>query len=76
VNNAIVHGGPYPATTDPGFTSVGSSAIARWVRPIAYQDLPDALLPEALRDSNPLGIERIINGVRTRDSVSEAQKGQ
>ena len=70
VNAAIVHGGPYPATTDPGFTSVGSAAIARWVRLIAYQDVPDALLPPALRDANPLVIERTIDGRRTRDAVN------
>ena len=69
VNNAIVHGGPYPATTDPGSTSVGSAAIRRWVRLIAYQDTPDALLPPALQNANPLGIERIINGRRTRDAI-------
>ena len=69
VNRAIVHGGPYPATTDPGSTSVGSAAVGRWVRMVAYQDVPDALLPEALRDANPLGIERTMNGARTREPV-------
>jgi 2,5-dioxopentanoate dehydrogenase len=67
VNNAIVHGGPYPATTDPGTTSVGSAAIRRWVRMIAFQDTPDGLLPPQLQDANPLKIERIINGTRSRD---------
>ena len=69
VNDAIVHGGPYPATTDGGFTSVGSAAIRRWARLIAYQDTPDDLLPPALRNANPLGIERTINGKRTRDPI-------
>jgi NADP-dependent aldehyde dehydrogenase len=69
VNNAIVHGGPYPATTDPNSTSVGSAAIRRFVRMIAYQDTPDDLLPVALQNANPLGIERIINGRRTRDPL-------
>ena len=69
VNNAIVHGGPYPATTDSGTTSVGSAAIRRFVRLIAYQDTPDALLPPALQNANPLGIERVINSKRTRDAV-------
>src|SRR5439155_11383825 len=69
VGRAIVHGGPYPATTDPGSTSVGSAAIRRFTRMIAYQDTPDALLPPALQNANPLGIERIINGRRTRDAI-------
>ena len=69
VCNAIVHGGPYPATTDPASTSVGSAAIRRWVRMTAYQDTPDDLLPPALKNSNPLSIERLVNGKRTRDPV-------
>jgi NADP-dependent aldehyde dehydrogenase len=69
VNHAIVHGGPYPATTDPGTTSVGSAAIRRFVRMVAYQDTPQQLLPPALRNENPLHIERTINGQRTRDAV-------
>jgi 2,5-dioxopentanoate dehydrogenase len=69
VCNAIVHGGPYPATTDPGTTSVGSAAIRRWVRMTAYQDTPDALRPPALQNANPLGIERLVNGKRTAASI-------
>jgi NADP-dependent aldehyde dehydrogenase len=69
VCNAIVHGGPYPATTDPATTSVGSAAIRRWVRMTAYQDTPDEMLPPALKNSNLLGIERTINGQRTRDGI-------
>jgi NADP-dependent aldehyde dehydrogenase len=69
VCHAIVHGGPYPATTDPASTSVGSAAIRRWVRMTAYQDTPDDFLPPALRNANPLGIERTIDGKRTRDPV-------
>jgi NADP-dependent aldehyde dehydrogenase len=56
------HGGPYPATTDTRFTSVGTAALARFVRPICYQDFPDAQLPEALKEGNPLGIRRVVNG--------------
>jgi NADP-dependent aldehyde dehydrogenase len=67
VGRAIVHGGPYPATTDAGTTSVGSAAIRRFVRPVAYQNTPQQLLPPALRDDNPLKIERVINGTCTRD---------
>lgn len=56
------HGGPWPATTSPLHTSVGVSAVRRFQRPVAYQNLPDALLPEALRDANPLGLPRRVNG--------------
>lgn len=58
---AMVHGGPYPATTDARFTSVGSSAIKRWARPLCFQGFPDALLPPELQRSNPLNIVRIEN---------------
>ena len=53
VGNAIVHGGPYPATTDPGSTSVGSAAIRRFVRPVAYQNMPQYLLPPASATTIP-----------------------
>ena len=56
------HGGPYPATTDVRFTSVGTAALARFVRPICYQDFPASHLPDALKDGNPLGIRRLVNG--------------
>jgi alpha-ketoglutaric semialdehyde dehydrogenase len=56
------HGGPYPATTDVRFTSVGTAALLRFVRPICYQDFPASLLPDALRDDNPLGIQRMVKG--------------
>ena len=62
VGHAMVHGGPFPATSDSRTTSVGSLAIARFLRPVCYQDMPDALLPEALRDANPLGIPRMLEG--------------
>ena len=70
VNHAMIHGGPYPATTDAGTTSVGSSAIRRFARPVAFQDTPDGLLPPALQNANPLGIERMVNGKRTRELIS------
>lgn len=57
---AMQHGGPYPATTDSRTTSVGSSAIHRFARPVAYQDWPEAALPPALQQDNPLGIWRKI----------------
>ncbi|VWB32174.1 2,5-dioxovalerate dehydrogenase [Burkholderia pseudomultivorans] len=62
VAHAMVHGGPYPATSDGRSTSVGSLAIARFLRPVCYQDVPDALLPDALRDANPLNVPRSIDG--------------
>ena len=55
------HGGPYPATTSTS-TSVGGSAIERWLRPVAYQNTPEALLPPELRDDNPLGLPRRYDG--------------
>jgi NADP-dependent aldehyde dehydrogenase len=57
------HGGPYPATTDVRFTSVGTAALYRFVRPICYQDFPAGQLPDALKDDNPLGIRRTVNGL-------------
>lgn len=64
------HGGPYPATTTPATTSVGMTAIRRFLRPVAYQNLPDMLLPDALKNVNPLGILRLVDGGYTRDSIS------
>jgi NADP-dependent aldehyde dehydrogenase len=62
VCDAMVHGGPYPATSDARGTSVGTLAIDRFLRPVCYQNYPQALLPEALRDANPLGLRRLVNG--------------
>ena len=59
VCQSMVHGGPYPATTDGRSTSVGTAAILRFARPVCYQNFPQSLLPEELRDGNPLGIHRI-----------------
>ena len=59
---AMNHGGPYPATTDVRFTSVGTAALYRFVRPVCYQDYPQSLLPPELRDDNPLGIRRMVDG--------------
>ena len=56
-----------PATTDARSTSVGSAAILRFVRPVAYQNFPQQLLPDALKDNNPLNILRIVNGERSKD---------
>ncbi|HVZ64481.1 MAG TPA: aldehyde dehydrogenase (NADP(+)) [Lacunisphaera sp.] len=63
VSHAIVHGGPYPATSDGGrTTSVGSRAINRWARLVCYQGFADVLLPPELQNANPLGLRRLVNG--------------
>ena len=59
---AMVHGGPFPATSDGRTTSVGTLAIARFLRPVSYQNLPEALLPAELKTDNPLGIARRVDG--------------
>ncbi len=58
------HGGPYPATTTPQFTSMGTAAIDRFLRPVAWQGFPEALLPEPLQDANPWGVPRRVDGQR------------
>jgi NADP-dependent aldehyde dehydrogenase len=63
VSTAMVHGGPFPATSDGRSTSVGTAAINRFLRPVSYQNLLQDLLPESLRDDNPLGIWRRHDGV-------------
>lgn len=65
VSHAMVHGGPFPATSNAAFTSVGTSAIDRFLRPVCYQDFPDALLPTALQQANPDAIARLVDGVIT-----------
>jgi 2,5-dioxopentanoate dehydrogenase len=69
VGYAMVHGGPYPATTDVRSTSVGTAAIKRFARPVCYQDFPDSLLPEALQNRNPQNIWRVINGEWTKNQI-------
>lgn len=66
---AMNHGGPYPATSDARHTSVGTAALLRFVRPVCYQGFADALLPPELRDTNPRGILRLVDGQFTRDAV-------
>ncbi len=61
VTAAMQHGGPYPATTAPAHTSVGTAAIRRFLRPVVWQNAPDWLLPEPLRDDNPLGVPQVID---------------
>ncbi|MNE23612.1 Alpha-ketoglutaric semialdehyde dehydrogenase [compost metagenome] len=69
VCDAMVHGGPYPATSDARGTSVGSLAIERFLRPVCYQNCPDALLPPALQNANPLGIARLVDGQSSRAAL-------
>ena len=64
VCEAMVHGGPFPATSDSRSTSVGTAAIQRFLRPVCYQDFPDALLPGALQHGNPLLLRRLLDGQR------------
>ncbi len=63
---AMHHGGPYPASTNAKYTSVGTTAISRFTRPVSYQNWPDRLLPAELQRDNPLGIWRLVNGERTK----------
>jgi NADP-dependent aldehyde dehydrogenase len=62
VCDAMMHGGPFPATSDSRCTSVGTLAIDRFLRPVCYQGYPDSMLPEALQDGNPCGLLRLVNG--------------
>ena len=63
------HGGPWPATTDSRFTSVGTDAIKRFVRPVSFQNFPDGLLPDELKNDNPLKIWRLVNGKLNMEKV-------
>lgn len=67
---AMQHGGPYPATTDSRFTAVGADGIKRFARPVCYQNWPDALLPDELKNNNPLQLWRTVNNTLTKDSTS------
>jgi alpha-ketoglutaric semialdehyde dehydrogenase len=69
VSYASIHGGPFPATSDSRFTSVGMSAIERFLRPVCYQGFPDELLPQALQHENPLGLWRLTDGELSQASA-------
>ena len=69
VCHSMVHGGPFPATTDSKTTSVGTMAIYRFTRPVSYQNFPDKFLPDELKNNNPLGIWRLINGKMQNTAV-------
>lgn len=66
---SMVHGGPYPSSTDSRFTAVGIHSVKRWVRPFSYQDWPNDLLPDELKNENPLGINRTINGELSNKNI-------
>lgn len=68
---SMVHGGPYPATTDSRFTAVGIQSVRRWLRPVCYQNAPQELLPTELRNENPNGIWRLVNNTWTKNSINE-----
>jgi NADP-dependent aldehyde dehydrogenase len=68
------HGGPYPATSAPAHTSVGMTAIRRFLRPVAWQNAPAAVLPPELRNENPLGIWRRVDGELTRAEADQRQR--
>ena len=65
VSPAMQHGGPWPATTDSRFTSVGTASIYRWVRPVCYQNTPATVLPDALKEENPFKLARTVDGKLT-----------
>jgi len=69
VGHAMHHGGPYPSASSSKYTSVGTDAIIRFVRPICLQNAPQAILPDALKDDNPLGIWRMVNGEQTKEKI-------
>jgi len=71
VCHAMVHGGPFPATSDGRSTSVGTRAVFRFTRPVCYQNAPPAALPDELKDENPLNIWRMVDGELTKDSLSD-----
>ena len=69
VCHSMHHGGPFPATTDSRFTSVGADAIKRFSRPVCYQNIPESLLPEELKNGNPLQITRRVNGTVSENAI-------
>jgi 2,5-dioxopentanoate dehydrogenase len=70
VCRSMMHGGPFPATTDSRFTAVGADGIRRFARPLAFQNWPDHLLPEELKNENPLGIWRMVNSELTKNAIT------
>ena len=70
VCESMLHGGPYPASSDSRFTSVGTAAIKRFTRPIAFQNCSDGDLPDELKNENPLNIWRIVNKSLIRERIN------
>lgn len=68
---SMVHGGPYPSSTDSRFTAVGIHSIKRWVRPFSFQNWPNTLLPDELKNENPSGIIRNINGKLSKETIKD-----
>ena len=66
---SVVHGGPFPATTDNRYTAVGLNAVKRWVRPVCFQNCPEAFLPVELRNANVNGMWRLVNNQLSKDSI-------
>lgn len=66
---SMTHGGPYPASSDSRFSAVGVNSIKRWVRPFSFQDWPNELLPDALKNENPNGIYRVVNSKHSNDNI-------
>ena len=62
VCDSMIHGGPFPATTDGRFTSVGTAAIKRFLRPVAFQDIPQSLLPDVLKDCSDFNLMKLVDG--------------
>jgi NADP-dependent aldehyde dehydrogenase len=69
VCKSMHHGGPFPSSSNSQFTSVGSDAIKRFVRPMSFQNWPDEFLPEELKNANPLGIWRTVNNELTKEAL-------
>jgi NADP-dependent aldehyde dehydrogenase len=68
---SMQHGGPFPATTDSRFTSVGADGIKRFARPVAFQNWENKFLPDVLKNENPLNIWRVVNNEITKDAIQE-----
>lgn len=76
VCDAMIHGGPYPATSDGRSTSVGTQAIYRFARPVCFQGFPNEALPGELKNENPLGIWRLVDGEQTRESLTSSTRAK
>jgi NADP-dependent aldehyde dehydrogenase len=73
---SMQHGGPFPATTDSRFTSVGADGIKRFARPIAFQNWQNSFLPDELKNENPLGIWRTVNNKLTKEVIKNSKNSK